>query len=604
MNRRSNVSSLIPLLFLLLSSPLAAQELSAPSPLGGDLALGDSPPPPATIVAVKLELESGGAAPGDPVRGTLVATIDPEWHINSSTPKDDFAIPTVLRIESPAIEAGTIHYPPHVERAFEFAGGELLAVWEGTIRIPFEGTRTAAGDTTLTAILSYQACNDRVCLPPREATASLAVSAAGVATETAAPPPAGSFTPLADAPEGGGLLSGDVGATLEARGLVLTLGVVFLLGLALNLTPCVYPLIPITVAFFTSQTGGSRGRRTGLAISYVLGLAAMYSALGVFSALSGRLFGAWLQLPAVLVFFAALMLVLATSMFGAFEIKVPHFISDRAGARSGMLGAATMGLLAGIVAAPCVGPFIISLIALVSQRGSVPFGFLLFFVLALGLGFPYLLLGIFSSGLKSIPRSGSWMVLIKQALGFVLVAMAFYFLRPLLGDEVYRWGAGLSLLIGALFLLLRGWSSKQATTVRVVCGLALLAGGLFFLWPRHLGPEVEWQPYEAQALEHARLAGRPVVIDFYADWCLPCKELDEKTFTDATVIAESERFVRLKADLTKSKDPKVLALSKEYAILGVPTIVFIERDGAEAKSVRLTGFENPEEFVKRLQAVR
>ncbi|MFN2441527.1 MAG: cytochrome c biogenesis protein CcdA, partial [Thermoanaerobaculia bacterium] len=554
---------------------------------------------------------AGGREAGDPVEGSVLIRIAPEWHINSWKPDDDFSIPTVVEIESPGMAIESIDYPPHIERAFSFAGGEVLAVYEGAIAVAFRGVREMPGSITLTARVKYQACNDKVCLPPRTETAAVEIGADGVATIVDSTPGSGGsgdFTLLSEAPPAESrpaLFGSDLGTTLESRGLALTLIVVFVLGLALNLTPCVYPLIPLTIAYFTSQTGGSRGRRVGLASCFVLGLAAMYSALGVFSALSGALFGAWLQLPAVLIFFALLMLVLASSMFGLFEIQVPHFISDRAGARSGYAGAATMGLLAGIVAAPCVGPFIISLIALVSQRASVPFGFLLFFVLALGLGFPYLLLGIFSTGLSSIPRAGLWMVQIKQALGFVLIAMAFYFLRPIVPDAVYQWGVGLSLLAGALYLLLRrGGAVAGAAAVRAACGVILLGAALFFLWPRAAGPEVEWTPFDDQALAQARAEGRPVIIDFYADWCLPCKELDARTFNEAGVVAESERFVRLKADLTSTGEPRVEQLTRDFRILGVPTIVFIDASGDEVSAARLTGFEGPQAFLARMQQVR
>lgn len=597
------------LLVALLSLPGFAQQpgLAPPgSSLGPSLG-GDAPPPPEDLVAATIAVTEGGTKTGDAVRGTLALSIAEGWHINSAHPKDDFSIPTVATLTSTGIRFEELQYPPHVERAFAFAGGELLAVYEGETRIPFRGTRTADGAVTMEASVRFQACNDRVCLPPRTTTARVEIGSDGVAVipEPVATP-SGNFQPLTEAPRGAaadrGLFSGDVASTFESRGLALTLLVVFVLGLALNLTPCVYPLIPLTLAYFSSQTEGRTSRRFGLATSYVLGLAAMYSALGVFSALSGRLFGAWLQLPAVLVFFALLMLVLAASMFGAFEIRVPHFIADRAGARSGYAGAMMMGLLAGIVAAPCVGPFIISLIALVGQKGSVGFGFLLFFVLALGLGFPYLILGVFSSSIRSIPRSGAWMVQIKQALGFVLIAMAFYFLRPLTGDPVYHWGAGLSLLVGSAFLLFR--AAPGARAIRTISALLLLAGGLFFLWPRQAAAEVQWTKYDPAALAAARAAGKPVVIDFYADWCLPCKELDEKTFTHPAVVAESERFVRLKADLTRTGEEDVDRLSKEYAILGVPTIVFIGADGRELADVRLTGFEKPDAFLARMKRVR
>lgn len=576
-----------------------------------------------------MALDEAGNA--DEISARAIVTIEDGWHVNSHTPLDEFLIPTVLSVDSPLLRDLRITYPPHEMRAFGFADDEL-AVYEGRINIPFTATRTGGG--SVEARLRYQACNDTICLPPSTALARFTLPARTVpisdsgstpaviaapqvepaatgstapASEVPAPimPDPTAFTPLADAPAGQASLFGsDVSATLSSRGLLLTLVSVFVLGLALNLTPCVYPLIPITIAFFSSQSEGSRSRRVVLSISYVLGIAATYSALGVFSALTGQLFGAWLQLPGVLIFFAALMLVLAASMFGVFEIRVPHFISDRAGGRSGVAGALMMGLLVGIVAAPCVGPFVISLIALVGQSGSVPLGFTLFFVLALGLGVPYLFLGIFSSGLDSIPRSGLWMDHVKRAMAFVLIGMAFYFVRPLTGDSVFHLGVGLSLLAGAVFLFVQGRRAPGGRTVRIVCGVLLLAAAGWFLYPRPAVEGVEWIPYDEALLASARSDGRPVIIDFYADWCLPCKELDAKTFTDPAVIADSERFVRLKADLTQAEDPQTVRLTAEYRIIGVPTIVFIDQGGTESSTRRLTGFENPEKFLRRMKLVR
>ncbi|MEO8036799.1 MAG: cytochrome c biogenesis protein CcdA, partial [Acidobacteriota bacterium] len=360
---------------------------------------------------------------GDDVHGVIVAKIAEGWHVNSAKPLDDFVIPTKLSFENAGVVSAD--YPPHELKSFTFTNGSKLAVYEGTISIPFTA-KLQPGVKALAASVRYQSCNDRLCLPPKTAKAEISLTlvpptvalahGAGSAPPT---PPADSngsrFARLSDAPKGvavekTSLLSSDIGGTFASRGLPLTLLAIFILGLALNLTPCVYPLIPITIGYFSSQSKGSRSQRIALSVAYVVGLAITYSALGVFSALSGRLFGAWLQLPAVLIFFALLMLVMASSMFGAFEITVPHFISDRSGGRAGVAGALTMGLLIGIVAAPCVGPFVISLIALVSQLASPTLGFLMFFVLALGLGLPYLILGVFSSGLSELPRSGMWMV--------------------------------------------------------------------------------------------------------------------------------------------------------------------------------------------------
>lgn len=604
--RTSPARLVVALVLLSTALSVRAQDLSA------SFGFGAQQQKRARVAEITFDRETYAA--GDTVRGSAVIEIDETWHINSVSPTSDFAIPTELHIESPALEAVNVRFPPHLERPFEFAGGETLAVYEGELTVIFEARHSGASDEAVTATLRFQACDDSVCLPPAddlfqtsigENSGSVPAEPAAAAGEHGTAASEG-FTPLS-AGEGASsrpsLFSGDVGGTIAAYGLPVALAVVLLLGLALNLTPCVYPLIPITLGFFTAQTGNRRAARAGLAVTYVLGIAVTYSALGVLSALSGSLFGAWLQSPAVLVGFALLMLVLASSMFGLWEIRVPHFITDRAGGRSGFAGAATMGLLAGIVAAPCVGPVVISLIAFVSERQDPVLGFSLFFTLAIGLGLPYLILGIFSSGLSQIPRSGPWMVIIKQALGFVLVAMAFYFLRPLTGDQVFRWGAAISLLLGALILLVRG-ASAQARVVRWAAAVLLLAGGLFFVFDVPPSEGVEWEPYDEARLAQAQNDGTPVVIDFYADWCLPCKELDRNTFTDPAVIDESERFVRLKADLTRTSDSDTKALTERYEIVGVPTIVFLEPSGEEQRGARLTGYEGPEKFLERMRRVR
>ncbi|MFZ2493365.1 MAG: cytochrome c biogenesis protein CcdA [Thermoanaerobaculia bacterium] len=544
---------------------------------------------------------------GDDVEAVVVATVADGWHINSNKPLEEFAIPTVISADGTTAEIVSVQYPAHVMRAFQFTGGKELAVYDGTFSIPFTA-KLKPGVTSFTVSVRYQPCSDTVCLPPTDATVTIDATKIGAAPAgaTAAPAPAGGFTPLSEAPKDAkaksSLLSSDVGGTLASRGLPLTLFAIFLLGLALNLTPCVYPLIPITIGYFGSQSGSSRGRRVALSSLYVLGIAITYSILGVFSALSGKLFGAWLQHPGVLIFFAVLMLVMASSMFGLFEMQAPKFISAKSGGQSGLFGALLMGLLIGIVAAPCVGPFVISLIALVSSLQSPFLGFLMFFVLALGLGVPYLILGIFSSGASSMPRAGMWMIQVKKAMGFILIAMAFYFLRPLIGDTVFQYGVAGSLLIGSAMLFFT--PSGGARTMRLSLAVLLLVAGVFFAIPKKHEGGVEWKKYDTAALAQAKAAGKPVVIDFYADWCLPCKELDEKTFSDERVVDALDRFERVKADLTSSSDAKTIELTKQYAIKGVPTILFLDASGKEIEDLRLTGFESADAFLERVAKVK
>jgi thiol:disulfide interchange protein DsbD len=569
-------------LFLLLS--LSATTLFAQ--------FGDPVVPP----DIKLSGSYANGA-GDQVTGVATVTIPPPWHINSAKPLDSFAIPTVLSFDKSTAELVDAKYPAHELKAFSFSGNQQIAVYEGTIQIPF--TAKVKGDK-IKASLRYQSCNDKVCLPPKTVEAEFGVAPAILpATAPAAGKIAGatqnpeSFTTLANAPKNPAPAGDKLASTFAASGLPLTLLIIFVGGLALNLTPCVFPMIPITMGFFAMQSDGRRSRRFALAALYVLGIVIMYSSLGVVASLGGKMFGAWLQQPAVQIGFAALMLVLASSMFGAFDIGVPQFIANRAMGRAGLAGAMTMGLLVGIVAAPCVGPVVVSLITLVASIGKPTIGFVMFAALALGLGFPYLVM------LNALPRPGEWMVQVKKSMGFVLVAMAVYFLRPLIGETWFHYGVAASLLVGAVFLILMAARSPQARALRMACAFALLIGGVAFAIPtRTGGAEITWQRYE-QASMLGVPAAQPAVIDFYADWCIPCKELDAKTFSDQGVAAELQRFRRVKADLTLPDDPKTKALTKQYAIVGVPTVVFLDANGNERRDLRLTGFEEPEKFLAR-----
>jgi thiol:disulfide interchange protein DsbD len=371
---------------------------------------------------------------GDEVTGTITATVADGWHVNSNTPSEEFAIKTELKLDPATAELIEATYPSQKMKAFEFTGGKELAVYDGTFPIAFRA-KLKPGATKIAATLRYQACSDRICLPPKEAVADIDINKLTAAPVAAAPAASGNFTPLSAAPKGVQPVSNDrLARTFASSGLPLTLGLLFLGGLALNLTPCVFPLIPITLGFFGMQSDGRRSRRFALSSMYVLGIVITYSTLGVLAALGGKMFGAWLQRPSVLIAFALLMLVLASSMFGAFDIQPPRWIANRSQGRAGLAGALTMGLAIGIVAAPCVGPVVISLITLVAQLGDPVLGGVMFAALAFGLGFPYLVL------LNALPRPGEWMVTVKKGMGFVLVAMAVYFLRPLIGDAAFRYG--------------------------------------------------------------------------------------------------------------------------------------------------------------------
>ncbi len=551
------------------------------------------------LLQIGFDPSGGAAAPkvtiegavqkraGDIVEGVITARIVEGWHINSNQPTESYAIPTVLTLEGAQLTGAT--YPKHEMRSFEFTGGKQIAVYTGTFQIPFTA-KVSGGASSIRAKLRYQACSDRICLPPNQAAADVGLGPQASGLGSTAPPAAVSL-PRPEARGPRPETQDRLASTFAASGLPLTLLILFVGGLALNLTPCVFPLIPITLGFFAMQSDGRRGRRLALSGMYVLGIVITYTILGVIAAIGGKMFGAWLQLPAVLIAFAIMMLVLSASMFGAYEIQPPRWIANRSGGRAGLAGALTMGLAIGIVAAPCVGPVVFSLLTLVAQIGKPGVGALMFASLAFGLGFPYLV------ALNALPRPGEWMVQVKKAMGFVLIAMAFYFLRPLTGDAVFKWGVVVSLLIGSAFLFVSRGTTGRA--VRLACASLLLVAGVAFAIPTR-GAGLTWTNYEPAALAAARSAGKPAVVDFTADWCIPCKELDSRTFNNRRVAAELERFARIKADVTQSNDANA-ALMKQYGVVGPPTVIFLDANGRELRDLRLVGFEKPEDFVKRLQ---
>jgi thiol:disulfide interchange protein DsbD len=563
----------------------------------------------APVLSVQLAADVDRLVAGKPFRMAAVLSIAPGWHVNSHTPNEDYLIPTAVVFGPEAgISLSAPVYPQHAERKFAFSESSV-AVYEGTILVFARGAVDAAataGRRTLRATVEYQPCNESQCLAPVSAAALLEieVTPAGGAANEANGELFGEPAPVAAAAPVPGKPSGPAGANdpFAGRSLPLLLALVFVSGLALNLTPCVYPLIPITLGFFGRQSGGKGSKTFGLAVAYVLGMSVTYSALGVFAALSGSLFGVWLQKPSVIVAIAAVILALALSMFGLFEIQVPHFISDRTGSRGGVLGAASMGLFVGFVAAPCIGPFVLSLLTYVAAKGSAPLGFLLFFTLAMGLGLPYLVLGTAAGALRKLPRSGDWMVSVRKLFGFVLVALAVYFLRPLLPPRLADAAIAVPLAAGATYFLFyeragagTGWFKALRGTFVVV----LLAAAAVFAVPRPAAKtELHFAPYSESAVQDAARAGRPVMIDFFATWCLPCKELDEKTFTNPKVVEAAGGWVCLKADMTRASDEN-RALTDRWGVKGMPTIVFLGSDGKERPG-RVVGFEPPDAFAARL----
>ncbi|MGB6552337.1 MAG: cytochrome c biogenesis protein CcdA [Candidatus Binataceae bacterium] len=378
---------------------------------------------------------------------------------------------------------------------------------------------------------------------------------------------------------------------------------VFLGGIALNLTPCVYPLIGVTVAYFGNQGGGTR-RVLTLAILFVLGIAVMFSAVGVAVAMSGGLFGAAMQNPYVLSLLAAMLVVLALSSFGLFSLQPPQWMLQRAGvARPGYAGAALMGLGMGVVAAPCIGPFVLGLLLMVERSASPVFGFALFFTLAIGLGFPYIFLALAAGSIRKLPRSGEWLAWVEQLFGFVLIGLALYFLDPVVPHHLIDrilpyYAAAAGIWLG--FITGAGRRLRAFLIVRTAVGVVAVAAMIYLLIPRPALKEIAFAPFDATALQSAASARRPVLIDFSADWCIPCREMEHSTFVNPAVVKEAQRFVLMRADLTKS-DHANDQLRGKFGVEGVPTTLIIDSSG-EIK-VRKSGYIGPDEMLDDLKHI-
>ncbi len=592
--------------------------LAAAVPSFGQLADPFGEPVTATGYVSLSNVPQGGSA-----QLAIEIKITNPWHINANPASEEFLVPTEVALELPAgVTLRGIVYPPGTEKKLEFAEAPLR-LYEGVTYVGAVidiADDVPLGESIIKATITYQACDNEKCLLPQtlDVPVTLVISSPHDPVDLASPDVFDriDFSPVLGKMNNGGSPPDESGQgnvlkdAIAKRGWLFAFVLVFLGGLALNLTPCVYPMIPITVSYFGGQAKGRGGRTALLATLYLLGMATMYSLLGLIAALTGSLFGSALQNPFVLGVIALVMVGLALSMFGVYEIRVPTRLAGVAGtAKQGTLGSFLMGLTVGIVAAPCIGPFVLGLLTFVGETGNPVLGFTLFFVLAIGLGLPFVVLAIASGNITRLPKSGEWMEWVRKLFGIVLLAMAVYFLRPVVGDRLYYALLGAVLVVGGVGL---GFVTKVRTSSLFFSGFRRFVGvvaplyGLYLVLApgnilgRRAVAGIDWLPYAETALAQAAEDGKPVVIDFSADWCLPCKELDHQTFNQPEVVDAARGIVPLKADLTHHGSPEVRALRKKFDIRGVPTIVFIDAAGRERANLRAVEFIDKTEFLSRL----
>lgn len=473
-----------------------------------------------------------------------------------------------------------------------------------SIRVPVE----AAGPFTLT--VTYQGCADKgLCYPPMEYAAHLDPSVTSGQ---------GSTKP-ATAPSSAGTEMGRIEASLHGGSLLAIVPLFLLLGLGLAFTPCVLPMVPILSSIIVGdKASASRGRGLLLSALYSLGMAIVYTLFGVAAGLAGEGLSAALQTTWVLGSFALLMALLSLSMFGIYQLQMPAAIQSRLlqasnGQAAGRLtGVFVTGALSALIVGPCVAAPLAGVLLYISQTRDVLVGAVALFALAVGMSIPLLLVGASAGAL--LPRAGAWMDAVKRFFGVLMLATALWMVSPVIPMtwQMLGWA---TLAIGyAGWLLLRrsgSWLAKAAglafATLGMVQLVGMATGGRDASAPlAHLAGRpaqtTEFKRIKSVAELDAILGarpGKPVMLDFYADWCVSCKEMERNTFRDPRVQQRLDGMLLLQADVT-ANDPADKALLKRFRLFGPPGILFFDRSGGEIKSQRVIGYQDADRFLASL----
>ncbi|WP_374626253.1 protein-disulfide reductase DsbD [Pandoraea sp.] len=560
--------------------------------------------------------------------------------------------------DNPGVTLGTPVFPKGEVKHDETFGKDMEVYHEPIdVRVPVSGARAP-----FTLNVTMQGCAEKgLCYPPMDKPLKISAAAIGGApggNSSAVPPsglaaqallggnppsPRGAADSAAapaspSASTARGWLSAredysEAERILSGGSFALALAIFFVLGVALAFTPCVLPMVPILLSIVAGQ-GAGRSKAIRLAIAYVLGMALVNTVIGVAAGLLGQGLIAFLQAPWVLVLFALLMVMLSLSMFGMYEIQLPSALRARIDdaarkQKSGQwIGAAMMGILSGLIVSPCVTAPLAAALAFIAKTGDAVFGGATLFALSLGMGLPLVILA--GGGGALLPRAGAWMDGVKRFFGFLLLGVALWIVRPLLATPVLLLGWGILLLVAATFArafddlpddargarrLLKGLGVAGAllgavALVGAAAGardpLAPLAGlttavsgnangsasvseGIGFRRVRSV----------AELDQAIATAGRPVMFDFYADWCISCKEMERFVFTDPRVKARLDRMVLLQADVT-ANNADDQALLKRFGLFGPPGIVFFDGDGKEVPGTRVIGAQSADQFLRSL----
>ena len=514
-----------------------------------------------------------------------------------------------------SIELGTAILPKGKEKLDETFGKVEVYYKNVTIRLPVE--RNSSGVLPLILTITSQGCADAgVCYPPQKQLLSVEL-----------PDPS---TPVAQVDTAGVDESGRIVQLLRNADLWLVAASFFGFGLLLSLTPCTFPMIPILSGIIvgSGRNGHAVSPARGFALSaaYVIGMALTYSAAGVAAGMSGTLLSNALQNVWVLGGFALLFVVLSLSMFGFYELQMPSFLQSKVSEEAAhikggsLIGVAVMGLLSALIVGPCVAAPLAGALLYIGQTGDALLGGLALFCMALGMGVPLLVVGVSAGTL--LPKSGPWMDAVKKAFGVILLATALWIVSSLIPIAVQMGGWALLLIVPAIYLRAidplpphagswpRIW--KALGVIMLISGALMLVGALSGASdPLQPLSGLRGSPQASQGLPFERVrtldeleariktSGQPVMLDFYADWCVSCKEMERFTFSDPRVRQQLAGWTLLQADVTANSEADQALLAR-FKLFGPPGILFFDRNGEERK-LRVIGFQNAEKFLATLK---
>ena len=555
---------------------------------------------------VEISFKEKEVKVGQIINAKMTVTFSDGLHAyQNPQPEGSSFIPVKLVAPKGPVRLSEIKYPKGVEKVLPSLGDDPMFLYSGKIEILFkfeytEVPATGKGIKLPEINFSYQQCDDTTCFPPGKVGVPIKLkvlpgkanpeptSVTGVETSGSTGSGETSGTTQSEGTQKSGKngLEGQISGAFETQNFALIIPLMLFAGLLINLTPCVYPLVPVTISFFNSQAKNQTTGRLKLGLLYATGIALTYGIMGGIAASLGGIFGQLFINPWFNIGLGILMIALALSMFDLYQIGLPPFISNQLKGRSGPVGALIMGALVGFGAAPCAGPVIITIFTEVAKVGNIPFGVAVFFLVGLGLGLPYVALAAVTGSQKSLPKAGTWMKVVKAALGILVLFFGLGYLLnglPQVSTDNHPLIYGVFFGLSALTLLIYEMKAADPNSTLIkgiaILGLGYMMGTSLASMSSESGPKVkmEFTKFTAESWETAKASGKPIFVDAGANWCSECKIIEKNVLNTPQGIEATKDVIRLKIDHSTGTDQDYVNMtSKMFDIKGLPHLVFVK----------------------------